>query len=680
MIKQFDVTSRRILTSSAIRPCEYVTFPSLVTSLINLGNIICSYKSKIFVSNKKNARNTIRLVEDVMFFLEELRNEKSRIGNLTILSLSELHFDFQKVEFLLEDCSKGDAKVWLLMKAEEVSTMFQEAVRAIGVALDVFPMKKLNLSVEVEEIVEFVKNQALKVNFLVEADDARGVRIVHSILEQFEGGFAPQPSKLQWVLRYLGICNWSGCNREVKFLETEISLQLLTDRKKEVGFLSSLMGFMTYCRCTLFDVVDSVETTQYVDESRRGNIRFLNPDDFRCPISLELMTDPVTLPTGHTYDRSSILKWFGAGNHTCPKTGEQLVSTDLVPNLALKQLIKQYFWQNGFLFPESGENRRETSRTSSLDSVAAQQAMKLLASYLTGRLLVERGEVQNKIVYEMRLISKTSVLNRSCLVESGAIPPLLILLSSMDPSTQENAIATILNLSKFPESKKELVESGGLVLILDVLQEGLKMEARQHAAGTFFYLASVEEFRVMIGEIPGIFPALMELIRDGTDHGKKNALVTVLGLLTYPGNHERALVAKLVPFLINCLKSFKREDVLTDSLAVLANLADKYQGAITIIREGAIPTIVEVFTAANTRAAKENCLSLLLNLCANDGVEAVNILVKNTSLMKPLYSTLTEGSSRATKKASILIRMLHEFQEKSSAGLMDQFIHLCENS
>ncbi|KAE8664495.1 U-box domain-containing protein 8 [Hibiscus syriacus] len=30
------------------------------------------------------------------------------------------------------------------------------------------------------------------------------------------------------------------------------------------------------------------------------------PDDFKCPISLEIMSDPVTLPSGHTFDRLSI--------------------------------------------------------------------------------------------------------------------------------------------------------------------------------------------------------------------------------------------------------------------------------------------------------------------------------------------------------------------------------------
>ncbi|GAA0153969.1 hypothetical protein LIER_43253 [Lithospermum erythrorhizon] len=78
--------------------------------------------------------------------------------------------------------------------------------------------------------------------------------------------------------------------------------------------------------------------------------------DFRCPISLELMTNPITLSTGHTYDRSSILKWFATGNHTFPKTCESLVCIDLLPNVALKKLI------NLGLLGSAG-NSREVSST-----------------------------------------------------------------------------------------------------------------------------------------------------------------------------------------------------------------------------------------------------------------------------------------------------------------------------
>ncbi|GAA0159391.1 hypothetical protein LIER_16176 [Lithospermum erythrorhizon] len=117
----------------------------------------------------------------------------------------------------------------------------------------------------------------------------------------------------------------------------------------------------------------------------------------------------------------------------------------------------------------------------------------------------------------------------------------------------------------------------------------------------------------MIGEIPEVIPALMELIRDGTDHCKKNALVTIFGLLTHPGNHNRALEAGRVPFLASLLRSFQKEDLITDSIAVFATLAERRRGAMAILGAGAIPTIVDAFAAANSKVAKEHCVSLCTN-------------------------------------------------------------------
>ncbi|EEE68018.1 hypothetical protein OsJ_25989 [Oryza sativa Japonica Group] len=64
------------------------------------------------------------------------------------------------------------------------------------------------------------------------------------------------------------------------------------------------------------------------------------PDDFRCPISLEVMTDPVILPSGHTFERRSIQRWLDGGHLTCPVTNLPLPpSPPLIPNHALRRLI-----------------------------------------------------------------------------------------------------------------------------------------------------------------------------------------------------------------------------------------------------------------------------------------------------------------------------------------------------
>ncbi|EFJ28928.1 hypothetical protein SELMODRAFT_92304, partial [Selaginella moellendorffii] len=67
------------------------------------------------------------------------------------------------------------------------------------------------------------------------------------------------------------------------------------------------------------------------------------PEDFRCPISLEVMAEPVILWTGQTYDRQSIQRWLDSGHTTCPKTKQELHDdTRLIPNYALRSLIQSW--------------------------------------------------------------------------------------------------------------------------------------------------------------------------------------------------------------------------------------------------------------------------------------------------------------------------------------------------
>lgn len=64
------------------------------------------------------------------------------------------------------------------------------------------------------------------------------------------------------------------------------------------------------------------------------------PSSFYCPISMELMADPVMVATGHTYDRACIEKWLAQGNRTCPVTGMKLRHLELTPNYALRTAIQ----------------------------------------------------------------------------------------------------------------------------------------------------------------------------------------------------------------------------------------------------------------------------------------------------------------------------------------------------
>ncbi len=62
---------------------------------------------------------------------------------------------------------------------------------------------------------------------------------------------------------------------------------------------------------------------------------------FSCPITQEIMTDPVMLTDGHTYERAAIVRWLQSSSIS-PRTGKVLPFVFLVPNHQLRQAIDEY--------------------------------------------------------------------------------------------------------------------------------------------------------------------------------------------------------------------------------------------------------------------------------------------------------------------------------------------------
>ena len=65
------------------------------------------------------------------------------------------------------------------------------------------------------------------------------------------------------------------------------------------------------------------------------------PDDYVCPITAEIMTDPVCAADGFTYERAAITKWLRAKD-TSPITGAVLENKCLFPNNSLRSMIHSF--------------------------------------------------------------------------------------------------------------------------------------------------------------------------------------------------------------------------------------------------------------------------------------------------------------------------------------------------
>jgi hypothetical protein len=76
------------------------------------------------------------------------------------------------------------------------------------------------------------------------------------------------------------------------------------------------------------------------------------PNEYQCPITMELMCNPVIATDGYTYEREAIEAWFARGGVSAlsPKTNEPLLDRVLTPNRSMRALILD--WKNDQLRQE----------------------------------------------------------------------------------------------------------------------------------------------------------------------------------------------------------------------------------------------------------------------------------------------------------------------------------------
>lgn len=115
-------------------------------------------------------------------------------------------------------------------------------------------------------------------------------------------------------------------------------MKLLAEQEEndtEVKYIDHMICLVTFMHELLVKIKQSQSTTPVPI-----------PPDFCCPLSLELMRDPVIVASGQTYERTHIRKWLDLGLTVCPKTRQTLAHTNLIPNYTVKALIANWCESN----------------------------------------------------------------------------------------------------------------------------------------------------------------------------------------------------------------------------------------------------------------------------------------------------------------------------------------------
>ncbi|KAG6655904.1 U-box domain-containing protein 11-like [Carya illinoinensis] len=378
------------------------------------------------------------------------------------------------------------------------------------------------------------------------------------------------------------------------------------------------------------------------------------PEDFLCPISLELMRDPVIVATGQTYERAFIQRWIDSGNATCPKTRQKLENFTLTPNYVLRSLITQWCIDHNIEQPTGLTNGKIKKSDGSFRDVSGDIAA---IQALVCKLSSQSTEERRAAAAEIRSLSKRSTDNRVLIAESGAIPILVNLLTTEDVLTQENAVTSILNLSIFENNKGLIMLAGAVPSIVQVLRNG-SMEAKENAAATLFSLALADENKIIIGA-SGAIPALVELLQTGSSRGKKDAATALFNLCIYQGNKGRAVRAGIITALLKMLTD-SSICMVDEALTIMSVLASHQEAKVAIVRASTIPILIDLLRTGLPRN-KENAAAILLALCKRDTDNLA--CISRLGAVIPLTEVATSGTERAKRKATSLLEHLRKLQQ-----------------
>ena len=71
-----------------------------------------------------------------------------------------------------------------------------------------------------------------------------------------------------------------------------------------------------------------------------------SPDEYKCPITLELMRNPVICSDGRTYEKHAIIEILNKPEPKSPITRQTLNDKIMIPNHNLRKLIDDYIKEN----------------------------------------------------------------------------------------------------------------------------------------------------------------------------------------------------------------------------------------------------------------------------------------------------------------------------------------------
>ncbi|KAK4432603.1 E3 ubiquitin-protein ligase PUB23 [Sesamum alatum] len=332
------------------------------------------------------------------------------------------------------------------------------------------------------------------------------------------------------------------------------------------------------------------------------------PPYFLCPISLDIMKDPVTVSTGITYDRDSIEEWiFSQKNNTCPVTKQVLVDPELTPNITLRRVIQSWCT----LHASQGVERLPTPKA----PVSKPQLLKLLRD-------ANSPQKQMKCLETLKSMVSQNQTNKRCMEAAGAAEFLasLIVKKTLEASRGDDsdskkacdeALSILYSLQLSESGLKSLNNSEFVESLTLVMQSG-SYESRAYSVMLLKSMLEVADPSLLINLRPEFFAELAQILNDQiSQKASKATLKALIIACPWGRNRIKAVESGSVPVLIDLLLDSHDKRACEMMLTALDLLCQCAEGRAELLKHGAGLAIVSKKILRVSQAASERAVRIL---------------------------------------------------------------------
>nr|GMC62907.1 U-box domain-containing protein 44-like [Ipomoea batatas] len=528
---------------------------------------------------KENFKRLLTFLERIGLVLKELSKFET-VNESLISTVETLKQEIEVIKELSLGC-RNSSKIYLLLNCLKIVKCLEATTREIGRILGIVTSCCVNVSSETTDQLRGLGNDMLLCTFQVSVEEAE-------ILEKIELGIRERNTDRSYandlLNRIAGAVGILTFHSELKkeFEDFRRDLKSIRDSKDVAEALRMEQIVLLLGNA---DMITSTEEKEKKYLTKRNSLgrQLVEPlQSFYCPITGDIMMDPVETTSGQTFEKEAIEKWLMEGNHFCPLTKTPLSKSDLRPNKTLRQSIEEW------------RNRNKIITIASLK-----------------RRIQMNDESETLVSLETLLeICQGNELQREWIILENFTPILINILFSPNQESRRCSLSILCNLAKENDESKTIV-----IAILFYDRKELLVNTRPLSQFVRCLARKPEESNMCIANC---FLELCKsnVVRDLADQG--SAQIAMAKALTDAQLSDQSKLNLLRGGALNpLLKFFCHSDMEKKVVAIeaLLNLSTVAENGLMMIKEGAVEPLFELlFCDAASPLLCEKVAAILMHL------------------------------------------------------------------